>query len=177
MLCKCDSSSAVMRGDLIRHIVKLSDIQFIWETGIRLHYLRSSFAKRFVIISPMLSKPLSLRRNIVSSCSLFLKDFSRQMDISTIEKQCFIHAIATKQTLSIIECTNSDLSIILSTMSTFIIANSKYIAVILQCILDTKICIMLDKNCQTPAILVIDCSLCYHTASGTRVPSLGPRGF
>ena len=34
------------------------------------------------------------------------------------------------------------------------------------------------KNCQTPATLVIDCSLCYRTASGTRTSSLlGPRGF
>ena len=27
------------------------------------------------------------------------------------------------------------------------------------------------------ATLVIDCSLCYHTASGTGVPSLSPKGF
>jgi hypothetical protein len=30
---------------------------------------------------------------------------------------------------------------------------------------------------MTPATQVIDCSLCYKTASGTRVPSLGPKGF
>ena len=37
--------------------------------------------------------------------------------------------------------------------------------------------------CQRKALkiakanLVIDCSLCYRTTSGTRVPSLGPKGF
>jgi hypothetical protein len=30
---------------------------------------------------------------------------------------------------------------------------------------------------KTPATLVIDCSLCYHTVSGTGAPILGPRGF
>lgn len=103
LLCKCDSSSAVMRGDLIRHIIKLSDIQFICETGISLHYLQSGFAKRFVIISPMLSKPLSLRRNIVTSCSLFLKDFSRQMDSSTILRNNVLFMQSQIATLSIIE--------------------------------------------------------------------------
>jgi hypothetical protein len=33
------------------------------------------------------------------------------------------------------------------------------------------------KNCQTPATLVIDSSLCYRTASCTGATSLGPRGF
>ena len=33
------------------------------------------------------------------------------------------------------------------------------------------------KNGQTPATLVIDCSLCYRMASGTGAQSLGPRGF
>jgi hypothetical protein len=34
-----------------------------------------------------------------------------------------------------------------------------------------------EKLSKTPATLVIDCSLCYRTASGTGAPSLGPRGF
>jgi hypothetical protein len=33
------------------------------------------------------------------------------------------------------------------------------------------------KNGQTPATLVIDCSLCYRTESGNSGPRLGPRGF
>ena len=33
------------------------------------------------------------------------------------------------------------------------------------------------KMVKTPATLVIDCSLCYHTASSTGAPSLGPRDF
>ena len=34
-----------------------------------------------------------------------------------------------------------------------------------------------QKNVKTPATLVIDCSFCYRTPSGTGVPSLCPRGF
>ena len=33
------------------------------------------------------------------------------------------------------------------------------------------------KICQTPVTVVINCSLCYRMASGTGVPSLGPKGF
>ena len=35
----------------------------------------------------------------------------------------------------------------------------------------------LYASCQTPATLVIDCSLYYRMASGTGAPDLGPRGF
>jgi hypothetical protein len=34
-----------------------------------------------------------------------------------------------------------------------------------------------QKNCQTPATLVIDCSLYYRMASGTGVPGLGQKVF
>ena len=40
----------------------------------------------------------------------------------------------------------------------------------------TRRCQKGPNNCQTPATQVIDCSLCYRTASGTDAPTLEPTG-
>ena len=43
--------------------------------------------------------------------------------------------------------------------------------------LTTRLRCLTIKLSKIPATLVIDCSLCFHTASGTGAPSQGPKGF